>query len=240
MQYRNYSYAVSSCSRELRFPQDMTETGREFCRPGVLLPQSTGRTRADGRTALGRGRWSCATGDLLRVRLTECALCLNDCASDSCFSVSQCASKLVVLYCASATFRLRAATLTLCMRDPAFALAHSVGPAAGWKNTTTMFSVIDHQLQAPTAAKLGRTWVNRIACRLGSCCGGTFGWSECAACSLSTGKMLSTKRPISHAVVQHCSVRLKHPRVTSTLSPRSTPHVRTHTKGEIDVRISIP
>ncbi|MEA2788890.1 MAG: hypothetical protein QOG73_1296 [Acetobacteraceae bacterium] len=43
-----------------------------------------------------------------------------------------------------------------------------------------------------------------------------------AACSLSTGKTLGTKRPIS-AVVQHCSVRVKHQRITSTLSPRSTP-----------------
>jgi hypothetical protein len=40
---------------------------------------------------LGRKRRSCVTGHLLRVRLTERALCLNDCASDTCFRLSQCA-----------------------------------------------------------------------------------------------------------------------------------------------------
>jgi hypothetical protein len=44
---------------------------------------------------------------LLRVHLTERALCLNDCASDARFRLSQCASK-PVLYCAPGRSSLRA------------------------------------------------------------------------------------------------------------------------------------
>jgi hypothetical protein len=39
----------------------------------------------EARSALGRTRQSCADGFLLCVRLTERALCLNDCASDARF-----------------------------------------------------------------------------------------------------------------------------------------------------------
>jgi hypothetical protein len=47
---------------------------------------------------MGRKRRSCVASHLLRVRLTERALCLNDCASDACFHLSQFASKLVLYW----------------------------------------------------------------------------------------------------------------------------------------------
>jgi hypothetical protein len=57
----------------------------------------------------GRDPQSCAKGHLLRVRLTERAFCLSDCASDPCFRLSQCASE-TALYCSFGRSSLRAAT----------------------------------------------------------------------------------------------------------------------------------
>ena len=87
----SYGYArVSSLDQDLTVQRQALPSG------GVQRDLAPRRQAAADAPDASRKRRSCAAGQLLRVRLTERAFCLTDCARDGPLRLKQCASKLVV------------------------------------------------------------------------------------------------------------------------------------------------